>query len=213
MQTSAPLSGSTAGRSQRMHFTPLASGRRLPALGVQVLVGALLEHPAGLSPSDVCSKADVPTKPKKKKPKKPPRICQHARDQVVLCRRRFSSCIALLCSGGCCPGIPLEEPQIAGRHGGVCRREQRAVSIKGKSSPLVCAPADSQRVLLCLSAVTSAFLSPTYPGARSQPPRRAGAPPQRSQGRLERREQQHFQDEQECAPRRAVLASSLILYS
>lgn len=115
MQTSAPLSGSTAGRSQRMHFTPLASGRRLPALGVQVLVGALLEHPAGLSPSDVCSKADVPTKPKKKNPKKPPRICQHARDQVVLCRRRFSSCIALLCSGGCCPGIPLEEPQIAGR--------------------------------------------------------------------------------------------------
>lgn len=149
----------------------------------------------------------------KKTPKKPPRICQHARDQVVLCRRRFSSCIALLCSGGCCPGIPLEEPQIAGRHGGVCRREQRAVSIKGKSSLLVCAPADSQRVLLCLSAVTSAFLSPTYPGARSQPPRRAGAPPQRSQGRLERREQQHFQDEQECVPRRAVLASSLILYS
>lgn len=71
MQTSAPLSGSTAGRSQRMHFTPLASGRRLPALGVQVLVGALLEHPAGLSPSGVCSKADVPTKPKKKTQKNP----------------------------------------------------------------------------------------------------------------------------------------------
>lgn len=105
----------------------------------------------------------------------------------------------------------------APRHGGVLRREQPAVSIKGKTSPLVCVPADSQRVSLCLSAVTSAFLSPTYPGAHSQPPRRAGAPPQRSQGRLERRErgreQQHFQDEQECAPRRAALASSLILYS
>lgn len=174
------------------------------------------------SPSDCCSKADVPTKPKNPQG-----------SATVQGSRCFSAELACPPAPPCwAPGAaalaspwksvrPLEGRSwgcgAAQGHGGVLRGEQPAVSIKGRTPLLVCAPADSQRVLLCLSAVTSAFLSPTSPGAHSQPPRRDGAPPKRSRGRLQRRErgreQQHFQDEQECAPRRAALASSLILYS
>lgn len=188
------------------------TGLKLPALGVPALARALLEHPAGRVPVTAAARCPHQTK-KKKKPEDLP-ACKGAgaslKSQPVLL-----PCLAVL--RGLLPWHPLgrasERWKAARGHGG----EQRAVSIKGRTPLLV-------RVLLTASG--SRFASQLLPlpffrllllGPTASPSRRAGAPPQRSPGRLERRErgreQQHFQDEQECAPRRAALASSLILYS
>lgn len=157
-------------------------------------------------------------------PQRNPRMCQHAREQVLLCSRSSSLRTAPPRSGGCCPGPPLEEHQLTGSwelDGGaegwrrVRQQTQPAdLASKGKKKPplLVCIPVASRRVLLlCLSChLCLSFTHLSWGRWKcDQHPGRARAPPDSPQAGWKHtsvgQKQQHFQGEQECAPQGAAL--------
>lgn len=139
------------------------TGLKLPALGVPALARALLEHPAGRVP--VTAAARCPHQTKKKKPR------GSASMQGSRCFSEESACPpALPCRAPGAAALASPWKSLRALEGSAGTRRRAACSEHQRQNPSASScSADSQRVSLCLSAVTSAFLSPASPGAHGQP--------------------------------------------